>query len=130
MPTDPHSSPVETTEGSARPIPPTDAIETDWCAHTTLARHYRDQRDEALAEVERLKAEVANWRERQALRAENARLIAAGALEQLVIRNAVDQLREVLVERDKLRAENYRLTIAVQDASTKHKILREFDSPR
>ena len=45
-----------------------------------------------------------------------------------MIRNAVDQLREVLVERDELRAENYRLTIAVQDASTKHKILREFDS--
>jgi len=57
------SSPVETTDAPARPIPPealngltgaaySDVIrreaEGDWCAHVTLARIYREERDAAL----------------------------------------------------------------------------------
>ena len=95
MPSNPHSSPVETTEGSARPIPP--------------------------EEANGLTSGPEGYTERE------LRFIGAAALDlnlplEQAARAALGRLMALADD------ENYRLTIALQDASTKHEILREFDS--
>ena len=92
MPTDPHSSPVETTEGSARPIPP-DAPNKASSGSETLTSVLAQMPGTRLlidaevaakdAEIERLTAEVEGaW-------AEVTRQVAGRNVEQAMLRNVL-----------------------------------------
>ena len=101
MPSNPPSSPVGAMDASARPIPPEDPIETDWCAHTTLARRYRDERDDLRIELADAHAE--NTRNSLAWAAENHRLTTdVIAIDEHVqtLRAALTRAHDTLAERD------------------------------